>query len=230
MDYYPIRYSLKFDDGSAEEFSLRLDPNSLVLLDPPPDPVPDWARLDCHRCECCTLPTTTPLCPTAAHLAGVIGKFAHALRQEEAEVRVEMPERVVVMRSPVRLALSSLLGAYMAASGCPVLAALRPMVRFHLPFASEMETTWRAASMYLVAQYLRQRAGLKPEWDLGPLVEAYRRTQQVNFGMSRRMRQAENQDAIDTLVLLDLFAQGVPADIDGGLEELRDLFEPWLQA
>ena len=37
----------------------------------------------------------------------------------------------------------------MALSGCPVLEQLKPMARFHLPFASVEETIYRAASMYL---------------------------------------------------------------------------------
>ena len=60
----------------------------------------------------------------------------------------------------VQMGVSSLLGVIMTTSGCPIMAQLKPMVRFHLPFASLEETIFRMVSMHLVAQYLRHQDGV----------------------------------------------------------------------
>jgi hypothetical protein len=161
----------------------------------------------------------------------VVARFAHTISFTEAEVRVVVPEREYRHRTSVQTSLSSLLGVYMVASGCPILAALRPMARLHLPFATEFETTWRAASMYLVAQYLRSRSGLSAEWELKGLAQAYDRIGDVNQSFAARLRQAAKLDAnLNALVLLDLFAKALPSSIEDGLVELRHLFAPWLDA
>lgn len=230
MDTYPIHYEFRFDDGTRASFTARLNPKTLELVDPPASPMPDWARLDRDRCSLCTLPDSEPWCPTAAHLAAVVDRFGQTFSYTEAEVRVLVPEREFARRAAVQDSLCSLIGVYMVSSGCPVLAALRPMVRFHLPFATELETTWRAASMYLIAQFLRSRSGLPAEPGLKGLVEAYARIEEVNYAFAQRLRRAAGQDAnVNALVRLDLFAKTVPNTLTQGLEEMRDLFSPWLQ-
>lgn len=229
MDAYPIRYEFQLDDGRSIAFTVRLHPKTLEILDPPPKPAPDWARLDHARCPSCPLPPGTELCPTAAHLAGVVESFARTFSITEADVRVILPERTITKRVAVQSGLSSLIGVYMPASGCPILAALRPMVRFHLPFACELDTVWRAASMYLIAQYFRARSGQSAEWEMRGLAEAYRRIGEVNLAFANRLRGAATYDAnINALVLLDVFAKVMPGTIEDGLEGLRELFGPWL--
>ena len=230
MDAYPIRYEFRFDDGTTADFTARLHPHTLELLDPPDSPAPAWAALENHRCPICPLPPSTPDCPTAAHLAGVVARFGQTFSFTEAQVRVLTPEREYARRAPVQDTLSSLIGIYMVSSGCPILAALRPMVRFHLPFATELETTWRATSMYLVAQFLRARVGMKAGLQLDGLAEVYQQIEEVNLAFASRLRRAATKDAnVNALVRLDLFAKAMPATIAESLEELRDLFSPWLK-
>lgn len=229
MDLHPIKYAFRFDDGRAVEFDVRIDGKSLQLADPWPTPEPEWARLERDRCRGCTLPKDQAFCPTAAHVAGVVKSFALTLSITEADVTVTTPEREYRKRGAVQTSLSSLLGIYMVSSGCPILAPLRPMVRFHLPFSTELDTTWRAASMYFVAQYLRRRSGLPSDWDLNGLAETYRRIADVNLSFANRLRHAAPLDAnINALVLLDVFAKVMPASIQDGLEDLRDTFGTWL--
>ncbi len=49
-------------------------------------------------------------------------------------------------------AMSSVLGLIMATAGCPWTDRLRPMARFHLPFASDAETLYRSISMFLLSR------------------------------------------------------------------------------
>jgi len=63
------------------------------------------------------------------------------------------PNRAYMHETPLHVALSSLIGLYMATGGCPVMERLKPMARFHLPFADEEETMFRAMSAYLLDHY-----------------------------------------------------------------------------
>ena len=61
-------------------------------------------------------------------------------------VTVTQAERTVYAETSAQQAMSSVLGLIMATSGCPWTDHLRPMARFHLPFASEAETVYRSVS------------------------------------------------------------------------------------
>lgn len=70
--------------------------------------------------------------------------------------------------------LSSLLGLILATRDCTYTRYFRPMARFHLPLASEEETIYRAASMYLLAQYLRANDGKQVDINLTRSAEIYK--------------------------------------------------------
>src|SRR5206468_7329766 len=108
---------------------------------------------------------------------------------------VETDERTISRICPVQSGLYSLLGIYMVASGCPEMQKLKPLVRFHLPFASIQETMFRVFSMYLAAQYFRSKKGMKPDWTLEGLSKIYHQINDVNVRLSRRIAKASEQDA-----------------------------------
>ncbi len=224
-----LRYQFTPAAGPARTFTVTLDPAALANLTPPLDPAPEWTRLSYQQCPNCPLdPATHPACPTAVHLAGVVAGFSETHSFEEAEIRVETPERTFLQRTTVQRGLSSLLGIYMATAGCPILDKLRPMVRFHLPFASEEETLFRAASMYLVGQYLKAEEGGVPDWSLKGLAEIYRAVGAVNRAFATRLRVAVKKDAnLNAIIVLDTFAKAFPDVIDDRLHELRYLFSSW---
>jgi hypothetical protein len=226
---YPIHYRFLMRDGTRVEFHIRLDPKTLALADPLPVDAPRWAQLSYERCPTCTLdPATHALCPAAGHLVGPVAGFSKTLSFTEARVEVETPERTMAKDTTVQTGLSSLLGIYMSSSGCPVLAKLRPMVRFHLPFATPLETTFRSVSTYLLGQLVRRSEGFEPDWKLEGLTETYRETGEVNRAFAKRLRVAGEIDAsINALILLDIFAKTVPGSIEDQLREVRTLFTAW---
>src|SRR5262249_45179319 len=75
---------------------------------------------------------------------------------------------------------SSLIGIFMVTSGCPVMNKLRPMVDTHLPFMTSAESTYRVISMYLLAQFFRQRQGRKPDWALEGLLGVLEAAKETN--------------------------------------------------
>jgi hypothetical protein len=160
----------------------------------------------------------------------VVADFSQTVSFTNALVCVETPERTSAKDTTVQTGLSSLLGIYMSTSGCPVLATLRPMVRLHLPFASQVETIFRSTSTYLLGQFFRARSGRKPDWELAGLAQIYRETAEVNRAFAKRLRHAAALDAnINALVLLDVFAKVLPGSIEDGLKDIRELFDAWEQ-
>jgi hypothetical protein len=118
----------------------------------------------------------------------------------------------------------------MTTTGCPVMGQLRPMVRFHLPFASLTETIFRMASMYLMAQFLRAREGKSAEWNLDGLTQVYVEVGKVNHDFAQRLRVAAKKDAnVNALVNLDCFATLVPLAADDTLREIRPYFSDYLK-
>jgi hypothetical protein len=224
---FVIRYDFTLPGPREIAFELKLDPVTLLNRAPIPDDVPAWAKLSCQQCKNCPLrEQDSPTCPVAGQLVDVVELFAGMVSFEMVAVRVTVPERTYERHDvPVQVALSSLLGLYMVTSGCPVLAHLRPLARFHLPFASELETITRAVSMHLLEQYLRGQRGEVADWSLEALSKAYEATGAVNVAFAHRLRTAAPKDAnVNALIRLDTFARAMPDSIESRLDELAFLF------
>jgi hypothetical protein len=133
--------------------------------------------------------------------------------------------RSVQVETTAQQALSSVLGLVMATSGCPWTDHLRPMARFHLPFASEAETVYRSISMFLLAREIND--GGRAHGFAG-LQDLYRNLHVVNRDMSRRLGAATRSDpARNAMALLDAYATLLPAALEDSLEEFRPLFDAW---
>jgi hypothetical protein len=226
---YAIRYVFDLVDGPRRELAVHLDPQTFLDLAPLPAEPPEWTALDYHKCPNCPLSATeSPQCPTAGRLVDLARAFSETESVSRAQVRVETPERSFEKEAPVATGISSVLGLKMATSGCPVLGRLRPMVRFHLPFATASETVFRAVSTYLAAQYLRWQEGEAPDWSLDGLRAIYREIAVVNRAFANRLRSALVKDAsVNALVRLDVFTMTVPLALDEGLADYRASLVQW---
>lgn len=209
----------------GREIAVAIDPATLACLEPVAEDHP-WTALAHHQCPNCPLdPAAAPLCPFAARLAAVVRHVGEMLSYETVDVEIENGARRIHGRVPVQTAARSLIGLIAAVSGCPRTAFLRPLAWFHLPLADGEETLFRAASSYLLGQYLRARAGETPDWTLDGLAASYQALHTVNVAMAQRLREACGQDAaVNAVVLLDMFAKAVPYSVDESLESLQPLF------
>jgi hypothetical protein len=143
-------------------------------------------------------------------------------------VTVTQAERTIYAQTSAQQALSSVLGLIMATAGCPWTDRLRPMARFHLPFASEPETVYRSICMYLLA---RELDGADGSTGYAALEALYRNLHLVNRDMSRRLGAATRTDpARNAMALLDAYTTLLPAALDSSLEELKPLFGAWKAA
>ena len=227
-----FRYQFLFPGGERRTFTVELDPDTLAARLPKRETYPAWTRLSHHQCPSCPLSTAHHAqCPAAVSLIDIVDYFGQARSIEEVEVRVEVAERRYVKHCQLQEAVSAMIGLAMATSGCPVMAKLKPMARYHLPFGTLDETHYRVLSMYLLAQYLIARRGGTPDWTLKQLVPWYEDIVQVNAHFFRRLDGIGVEDAsLNAIVRLDALASAIAFTVDQQLlEELEKLFQVYLK-
>lgn len=226
-----IRYRFHFADNPPVDILFSLEPGTLLFRAPVLDSLPPWTELAWGRCPNCTLDARIHrFCPSAARLVEPLAAFSRIPSFARMRVEVETQDRVMSKLCSAQEGLSSLFGICMTASGCPILRCLRPMVRFHLPFASREETVFRAAATWLVGQFLFAPAAADGtrSVSLDGLSERYRQIAIVNRAFSRRIQSAAEMDAgLNAIVLLDCFAQEAPLSIENGLQEMKAIFSAW---
>lgn len=229
-----IKYNYKFifKNGVKREFNIELDSVTLNLIKTGNKACPEWTKLNCFKCPNCILDERKyEFCPIAVNMVDVIDYFSKLVSYESVEVIVTAKERKYIKRVTLQHGVSSLIGIYMVTSGCPIFEKLKPMVRFHLPFASIEETKYRAISMYLLAQYFLYQHGSQPDWDLKKLAEAYENVKVVNESFCKRLRTITGKDAnLNALIVLDIFAGSVNFSIDSRMvDDLDYLFKGYLK-
>jgi hypothetical protein len=229
MTTHEITYRYSRAGQSGTTFALRFDSETSVLADLP-STGPEWTALEVHQCANCPLtPEQNPHCPMALALMEPVARFGEVRSYSQVAVEVVTEERTVSFEGGAQDGISPLIGLLCAASGCPVTAPFRPMARFHLPFASELETVYRAASMYLLGQYFRAGKGSTTDLELNGLLDIYRNIEVVNRAMAKRLREAAREDStVNAIVVLDLFAKTMPLAVEESLEDLRGLFDAYL--
>lgn len=228
--YFKIVFAYKFSDGPVMKIDLLLDERTLALIPEERPGLPDWALLGYHRCAICPLDERKhQYCPVAANFSGISEKFTTFTSHDRVSVVVLVEERTYQKDTTVQMGLSPLLGIIMATSGCPIMDQLRPMVRFHLPFASLDETIFRMVSMHLVAQYLRKEEGKSADWSLKGLTRIYEQVAAVNRDFADRLLGAARNDVnVNALVNLDAFALMVPLAADRMLKKISPSFSALL--
>jgi len=224
-------YTFLFPDGRKKEFRVGLDPQTLSLKRHSNQTPPRWARLENHKCSVCPFDEKThPYCPVAVSLEELIDFFKDSISYEEVDVIIETPARTYTKKTSLQKGVSSLLGIYMVTTGCTVMERLKPMVRFHLPFATPEETIYRVVSMYLLSQYFKYRKGMKPDWHMQHLVKIYNDIKVVNQAFFGRLNALQLQDAsLNALAILHNFANYVTFSIDENmLHKIELLFDAYL--
>lgn len=225
-----IDYKFNFNNEVLKEFSIQLSRSTLGLPKKKTSTFPAWTQLQSNQCPNCPLdPQKHPNCPIAVNLVEIIETFRDFIFYNEAEITVSTHIREFRKRTNLEEGLSSLIGIYMVTSGCPIMDKLRPMVFLHLPFATVVETMYRAASMYLLAQYFLQKKGKKADWELKGLVSIYEDINNVNLFFRKRLLSINPKDPnLNALFNLNCFAVVIPMSIvDEGLKELERLFHPY---
>lgn len=219
-----FKYRFKFEESKEIIFDVELDKESLDLIKREREEIPDWCKMESFRCSNCRLDEKTEYCPVIVNLLDIVDSFSSMNSYEKCDIVIETEERGYHKKDvSLQSAVSSLMGIYMPTSGCPTLDMLRPMVKFHLPFATLDETVYRAVSMFLVAEYLRKSRGKESRFELDELGEIYSEIEKININFAKQLNKIEVSDAsINAIVLLNSFANF--ANITFG-EELVEMLE-----
>lgn len=224
-----FKYTFDFGKGEIKIFEIQLEKNTLWQKGERPAEYPDWALLKNFRCPNCPLePSANKYCPLAQNLSILIPEFFNLPSYEEVFVTVETPNRTYFKKTSLQAGVSSLLGIYMVSSGCPVMGKLKPMLYFHLPFASLDETQIKALSMFLLGQYVRWKKGEAADWDMLKLIDIYEDIRILNMHVCQKIANLEKKDtSINSLVILNNFADYVTFTIDENLIEEIEFYTKW---
>jgi len=221
-------YTFIKEDGSSKFFEIHLDPQTLDLIHEPLAKLPFWTELEFSKCPNCPLnKQQVPNCPIAANIVEMAEVFKDSKSFENANVQIATSQREYSKEASLQQGVSSMLGMIMVTAGCPILSNLRPMVRFHLPFASIEETIYRAVSMYLVKQYFKSQDGKDPDWELNGLMDIYKEIHDVNKAFFNRLSSLKGKDAnVNALIILDNFANYINFSIDRNkLSKIKWMFD-----
>ena len=231
VDFLKILYAFHFKNGPVKEFTIILDRETLDLKTEDTTTPPVWAELNYNKCSICTLDAgLNQYCPIALNLVKLNEAFKESYSYEDVSVSVLTEERRYSKDTSLQEGLSALLGIIMVTSGCPAMEYLKPMVRFHLPFATLIETAFRMTSMYFMAQFFLALKGRAFDLSLDGLKKIYTDVSQVNRDFSQRLNDAASKDAhINALVNLDCFATIIPLQAEETLTEIESCFSAYFR-
>lgn len=206
-----FKYHFLFKDDSEKLITVVVDKQNLSIIEPTCKYFPDWAKLSSFKCPHCPLnEKEIEYCPLALNLQLILSEFNDKNSYEQVKVYVETQARNYEKRTSLQQGVSSLLGILMVTSGCPVMGKLKPLLYFHLPFASIEETEVRALAFYLLAQYVKMLRGREPDWEMKKLKELYEDVRTLNYHVSKKIVNLSEKDAsINSLIVLNNFAEFV---------------------
>jgi hypothetical protein len=222
-----IRYRFDLPDGSRRSFEFCFDPVDFRLINPPPSEPPFWTELAFNQCANCPLAAAEHRhCPVAGQMVRAIDELKALVSHDTVNVTVVQDERKVFVTTTAQTALASVFGLIMATAGCPWTDRLRPMARFHVPFASDAETVYRGISMYALARLAGGATSAAGVFD--DLLGLCTQLHVVNRDISRRLGAATQTDpARNAIALLDAFTTLLPDALEKSLSEILPLFSAW---
>jgi hypothetical protein len=184
----------------------------------------EWTKLENHRCPNCPLPVGPgACCPAAADVEPVVNALGSVASFASVKVTVTTLQRVYQQTVTGSEAARAAMGLVMATSACPVLADLRVLAHFHLPFATHEESTFRMVAAYLMRQFLMQQGPA----NLDGLVNQMEELRKLNTAFANRLRTACSKDALpNAIVQLFTLSMAVGDEAEDGLEGLRKFFAP----
>ena len=220
-------YRFIFEDSTEKKFLVRLDNETLSIVNGIHRYYPSWALLTNNKCFNCPLSEEQhEHCPVAVNLIDVVESFKNHSSIEEVCVEIETSNRLYQNYTSLQNGLSSLVGIYMSTSGCPILDKFRPLVKTHLPFAGLEETTYRTVSTYLLAQYFLMKNGKTPDWELKYMASFFDKVRVVNKCFKKRLDQLRMDDALlNAIVCLDIYVRFTSSlVVEDELVDFKNLF------
>lgn len=231
MERVNVVYRIELRDGLTEEFAYGMDAETFGIVSAPKaGKLPAWTELGFRQCPNCPLkPADHPHCPVAVQLHNIVERL-HATRSiDQVKLEVVTEQRTVTRKIELQNALSSMLSLVFPVSGCPRTEGMKPLARFHMPLASEEETVFNVAGMFLLAQYfvnLKNRNGVL---SFDGLIAMYGELHVVNKHVASRLKEVTSSDSVkNAITLLDMYSSLVPMLLQDQLVEIRGFFNAYL--
>jgi hypothetical protein len=222
-----ISYKFCFENGEEKVFKLDIESDTLSLVTNFGEVMPEWTKVSNIGCQHCE--TNEIHCRPALAIAYLIKQFDQIPSYEKVKVIVETENRTFLKDTSVQAGVGGIFGIIMATSGCPILGKLKPMVRYHLPFADIEETEYRVFSMYMLAQYFKMKKGLNPDLEMDNLKSTYDDIREINRKIAKSIADLEKMDtSINAVVALNNFADSVSFSLEDKLENIERLFDNWM--
>jgi hypothetical protein len=103
---------------------------------------------------------------------------------------------------------------------------LKPLARFHLPFATGEETIIRSVSFFLLRQYFEYRNGNISDINLRGMEEYYKEIQLVNAGILARINAITPKDAdSNAIIILNSLAELLIMACENRLDFVKKFFQ-----
>lgn len=222
-----INYRFCFENGEEKIYKLEIDNDTLSLVTNFSSEMPEWSRVEKIGCDACHPGATH--CILAKTIGFFIRQFDNIPSYQKVKVYVESENRTYFKETSIQAGVGGIFGILMSTSNCPVLGKLKPMVRYHLPFADIEETEYRVFSMYMLAQYFRLKKGLKPDLDMNHLKDTYDEIRKINQKIAKAIADQEKTDtSINAVVALNNYADSVTFTLEDKLENIEKLFDNWM--
>ena len=196
------------------------------MVPPKTDFPPAWTKLDYRKCSHCPLSSTEfPTCPVALNLSQLVDALKDKMSYDHATVQVSTVERNYVKTLSLQEGIFSLFGLIMPFTACPYTQFLRPMAKYHLPFATPQETLVRSVSFYLLRQYFVAKNGGQPDIKLTELGKRYEKLQIVNQGLINRIRGIVKKDLeLNAFIILTSITDILTREITKELTNIEPTF------
>lgn len=231
MESVNILYRIALNDKLTEEFDYEMDAKTFEIISgPKEDQLPPWTELGFKQCSNCPLkPEDHPHCPMAVQLHHIVGRFHQTRSIDEVKLEVVTEQRTVTKTTALQNAISSMLGLVFPISGCPKTEGMKPLARFHVPMASEEETVFNVAGMYLLAQYFVNLKNKNGVLSFDGLIKIYDDLHIVNKAVASRLQAVTSSDSVkNAITLLDMYSSLIPMLLQDQLVEIRQFFNAYL--
>lgn len=220
-----VSYTFETDGQKPWVYILNFD-SKHHLIPQESAPIRDWTKLDFEKCSHCPLNSKdNPQCPVAKNLNEVVENFKSVISFTKYKVTIKTPERTYFKECSTQDGLKSLFGLIMATSACPHLDWLKPLARFHLPFADSEENLFRTLSLQLLRDFLDDE-NVDPK-QVGPKIkERYKNVEIINRAFAKRIKHYAVQDADKNAISsLDVYVQMFQVHEKANFDALRKYFK-----
>ncbi len=225
-----ILYEFAFPENNETfSYQVEIDDESKLVVHPPgheKEKLPDWTKLEFKQCNNCPLKSSDcSHCPVAVNLWKIVARTKDIYSYENCVTYVHTKDRTFYKKADLQVGLFSLMGLLMGGSSCPHFDFLKPMLSFHLPFASVDETLLRSASFHLFKKWLEKKSDDSVTLDFSELKKSYSQLEFVNMGILERLRSMPQKDGNkNAVVLLNVFAQFFSMELNSDFSSLSKYF------